>query len=177
LVRATIPQTESLWQYVTNAENGSNQAQLPTRSIRTRDGKTIISDQFSHRVIIVDMAGKIVASFGNLNAPGFGTHNASEGLNALRRQAHRRLYGPDSSFRRRRLGQRLGRGANPGPVRAPERSPTLNQRSGDRCGRAPPPSARDAFEVPDDVVYSNCASIAARLQRVTADCVKGPTVH
>jgi hypothetical protein len=28
------------------------------------------------------MAGHIVAKFGNLNAPGFGTHNASEGLNA-----------------------------------------------------------------------------------------------
>ena len=71
-----------VWQYVTNTESGSNSAPLPTRAIRTRDGKTIISDQFNHRVIIVDMAGHIVASFGNLNAPGFGTHNASEGLNA-----------------------------------------------------------------------------------------------
>jgi hypothetical protein len=70
-----------VWQYVTNTQKGSNPAPLPTRAIRTRDGKTIISDQFNHRVIIVDMDGNIVASFGNLNAPGFGTHNASQGLN------------------------------------------------------------------------------------------------
>ena len=71
-----------VWQYVTNTQKGSNSAPLPTRAIRTRDGKTIISDQFNDRVIIVDMDGNIVASFGNLNAPGFGKTNASEGLNA-----------------------------------------------------------------------------------------------
>ena len=70
-----------VWQYMTNSQQGSNAAPLPTRAVRTRDGKTIISDQFNHRVIIVDMAGSIVASYGNLNAPGFGTQNASQGLN------------------------------------------------------------------------------------------------
>jgi hypothetical protein len=71
-----------VWQYLTNTQKGSNPAPLPTRAIRTRDGNTIISDQFNHRVIIVDGDGNIVASYGNLNAPGFGKKNASEGLNA-----------------------------------------------------------------------------------------------
>jgi hypothetical protein len=71
-----------VWQYVTNTQNGSNANPLPTRAIRTRDGNTIISDQFNHRVIIVDGDSNIVASYGNLNAPGFGKKNASEGLNA-----------------------------------------------------------------------------------------------
>jgi kynureninase len=31
-----------------------------------------------------------------------------------------------------------------------------------------PPSARNAFDVPEDVVYLNCASLAPRLKRVTA---------
>jgi len=71
-----------VWQYLTNTQDGSNPAPLPTRAIRTRDGNTIISDQFNHRVIIVDGDGNIVASYGNLNAPGFGKKNTSEGLNA-----------------------------------------------------------------------------------------------
>lgn len=71
-----------VWQYVTNTQSGSNPAPLPTRAIRTRDGGTIISDQFNHRVIVVNSAGHIVASFGNLNAPGFGPRTARQGLNA-----------------------------------------------------------------------------------------------
>jgi len=70
-----------VWQYLTNTDKNSNPAPLPSRAIRTRDGKTIISDQFNHRVIIVDMAGEILAQYGNLNVPGFGTQNVSQGLN------------------------------------------------------------------------------------------------
>ena len=70
-----------VWQYLTNTQKGSNPAPLPTRAIRTRDGNTIISDQFNHRVIVVDVDGNIVASYGNLNVPGFGKQNASQGLN------------------------------------------------------------------------------------------------
>jgi hypothetical protein len=71
-----------VWQYLTNAQSGSNPAPLPTRAVRTRDGKTIISDQFNHRVIIVDMGSNIVASYGNLNVQGFGAHDTRQGLNA-----------------------------------------------------------------------------------------------
>jgi hypothetical protein len=71
-----------VWQYATNGQTGSNPAPQPTRAVRTRDGKTIISDQFNHRVIIVDMAGTIRASFGNVNAAGFGDQSTRQGLNA-----------------------------------------------------------------------------------------------
>ena len=61
-----------VWEYLTNTDSHSNPAPLPTRAIRTRDGKTIISDQFNQRVLIVNKAGTIVAHYGNLNAAGFG---------------------------------------------------------------------------------------------------------
>jgi hypothetical protein len=69
-----------VWSYVTNTQPASNTSPLPTRAIRLANGNTIISDQFNHRVIIVNHEGKIVASYGNLNAPGYGTQNASQGL-------------------------------------------------------------------------------------------------
>jgi hypothetical protein len=69
-----------VWQYVTNTESGSNSAPLPTRAIRLRNGNTIISDQFNHRVIVVDMSGNIVVQYGTLNVSGYGTQNASQGL-------------------------------------------------------------------------------------------------
>lgn len=71
-----------VWQYVTNTMTGSNPNPLPTRAVRLANGTTLISDQFNHRVIEVNHSGAIVLSFGNLNAPGFGTHNANQGLNA-----------------------------------------------------------------------------------------------
>jgi hypothetical protein len=69
-------------QFLTNVQPGSNTAPLPTRAIRTKSGTTVISDQFNDRVIVVNSNGHIVAQFGNLNAPGYGTTNASQGLNA-----------------------------------------------------------------------------------------------
>jgi hypothetical protein len=74
-------QDQPVWQYLTNTDSKSNAAPLPTRAIRTRDGKTIISDQFNQRVIVIDKTGSIVAQYGNLNTAGFGTQNASQGLN------------------------------------------------------------------------------------------------
>ena len=71
-----------VWQYATDTQSGSNSAPLPTRAVRLRNGTTLISDQFNDRVIDVDHAGNIVESFGNLNQPGFGTTNTSQGLNA-----------------------------------------------------------------------------------------------
>jgi hypothetical protein len=71
-----------VWQYVTNADPASNTNPLPTRAVRLADGNTLISDQFNDRVIVVDKAGQTVSSYGNINSPGYGTHRASEGLNA-----------------------------------------------------------------------------------------------
>ncbi len=71
-----------VWQYATNKQAGSNATPLPTRAVRTAAGNTLISDQFNHRVIAVDNMGNIVASFGILNAPGYGTASTMQGLNA-----------------------------------------------------------------------------------------------
>jgi hypothetical protein len=70
-----------VWQYFTNTDPSSNPAPLPTRALRLKNGNTIISDQFNARVIIIDANQNIVAQYGNLNQPGFGTQNASQGLN------------------------------------------------------------------------------------------------
>lgn len=76
------PQDNVVWEYITNTSVSSNPNPLPTRAIRLMNENTIISDQFNHRVIIVDIQKNLVASFGNLNLPGFGLQNASQGLNA-----------------------------------------------------------------------------------------------
>lgn len=75
------PNDAVFWEYPTNTDPASNAMPLPTRAIRLANGNTIISDQFNHRVIIVNMAKAIVTSYGNLNSPGFGTNNTSQGLN------------------------------------------------------------------------------------------------
>jgi len=71
-----------VWQYITNTEAGSDPAPAPSRGIRLRNGFTIISDQFNDRVIVVDRRGKIRETYGNLNVPGYGLLNASQGLYA-----------------------------------------------------------------------------------------------
>ena len=49
--------------------------------MRLRNGDTLISDQFNHRVIAVDREGHLAHSFGVLNRAGFGADSTSEGLN------------------------------------------------------------------------------------------------
>jgi hypothetical protein len=71
-----------VWQYATNTEAASIANPLPTRAVRLANGRTLISDQFNDRVIAVDMAGQITASYGNIANAGYGTDNASQGLNA-----------------------------------------------------------------------------------------------
>lgn len=53
-----------VWDYVTNTDTNSVPAPLPTRAVRLRNGDTLISDQFNNRVIRIDQAGDIVASYG-----------------------------------------------------------------------------------------------------------------
>jgi len=72
-----------VWEYFTNTDPASNEAPLPTRAVRLANGDTLISDQFNDRVIAVNHAKKIVASYGELNVPGFTRHNVRRsGLNA-----------------------------------------------------------------------------------------------
>jgi hypothetical protein len=70
-----------VWEYVTNTDPSSNANPLPTRAVRLADGGTLISDQFNHRVIVVNRSKTIVRNFGTLNVAGFGRRNTSQGLN------------------------------------------------------------------------------------------------
>jgi len=70
-----------VWAVRTNTQPNSNPSPFPTRAVRTRTGETVISDQFNHRVIIVNRAGVVIKQFGNLFAPGYGLASTAQGLN------------------------------------------------------------------------------------------------
>jgi hypothetical protein len=53
-----------VWDYFTDTDPFSVPAPLPTRAIRLHNGDTLISDQFNNRVIRVNKAKDIVASYG-----------------------------------------------------------------------------------------------------------------
>ncbi|HTA31596.1 MAG TPA: hypothetical protein VK731_13975, partial [Candidatus Cybelea sp.] len=53
-----------VWEYFTDTSSNSVAAPLPTRAVRLRNGDTLISDQFNNRVILVDHAKRIRASYG-----------------------------------------------------------------------------------------------------------------
>jgi hypothetical protein len=74
------PNDKVSFQYLTNQQNGSNSAPLPTRAVATATGKILISDQFNQRVILIDQAGNLITQYGNLNQPGFGTTSTQQGL-------------------------------------------------------------------------------------------------
>jgi hypothetical protein len=73
---------EVFFQYFTNTDSNSTQritGPLPTRALRLRNGRTLISDQYNHRVIEVSPDFQIVRSFGQLNLLGYNPHNVSRG--------------------------------------------------------------------------------------------------
>lgn len=75
------------WQYFTNTDPESNPrcisgtctGPLPTRALRLRNGNTLISDQYNHRVIEVSPEHEIVRSFGDLASPGYNTKSVKDG--------------------------------------------------------------------------------------------------
>ena len=75
------------WQYFTNTDpnsnarciNGTCTGPLPTRAVRLRNGNTLISDQYNHRVIEVDKNGDIVQTFGKINSLGYNTKSVAHG--------------------------------------------------------------------------------------------------
>jgi hypothetical protein len=75
------------FQYFTNSDpnsnprcsNGSCTGPLPTRAVRLRNGNTLISDQYNHRVIEVNHDGKIVRTFGAINSLGYDTRSVADG--------------------------------------------------------------------------------------------------
>jgi hypothetical protein len=68
------------FQYATNTQQGSNSNPQPSRAVKTMNGKIVVSDQFNDRVFVIDMKQKILAQYGNLNMPGYGTTSAQQGL-------------------------------------------------------------------------------------------------
>jgi hypothetical protein len=81
------------WQYFTNTDPKSNPrclqpptgctGPLPTRALRLRNGNTLISDQYNHRVIEVSPDLQIVRSFGEIATLGYNTGTvATGGLNS-----------------------------------------------------------------------------------------------
>jgi hypothetical protein len=77
-----------VWQYVTDTNQLSVPAPLPTRAVRLRNGDTLISDQFNNRVIRVSPAGQIVGEYGLPldggatigNNVGYGLRSSQQGL-------------------------------------------------------------------------------------------------
>jgi hypothetical protein len=75
------------WQYFTNLDPKSNPrciagtctGPLPTRALRLRNGNTLISDQYNHRVIEVNREGEIVRSFGKIATLGYNAKNVAHG--------------------------------------------------------------------------------------------------
>ena len=74
---------EVVWQYFTCRGQGCNLSRgtgpLPTRALRLRNGHTLISDQYNHRVIEVNHGKQIVRTFGKLGALGYNSESVADG--------------------------------------------------------------------------------------------------
>lgn len=72
-----------VWEFFTNTDPNSNPrggtGPLPTRAVRLRNGHTLISDQYNHRVIEVNQAKQIVRTFGKINSLGYATDSVADG--------------------------------------------------------------------------------------------------
>jgi hypothetical protein len=73
----------AVWEFFTNTDLNSNPrggtGPLPTRAIRLRNGNTLISDQYNHRVIEVNPEKQIVRTFGKINSLGYDSHSVADG--------------------------------------------------------------------------------------------------
>jgi hypothetical protein len=72
-----------VWEYFTNTDPNSNQrggtGPLPTRALRLKNGHTLISDQYNHRVIEVNPHKQLVRTFGKIGSLGYNTQSVAEG--------------------------------------------------------------------------------------------------
>jgi len=76
------------WVYFTNTDPQSNPrcltpnnctGPLPTRALRLKNGHTLISDQYNHRVIEVNQNKQIVRTFGKIATLGYNTQSVAHG--------------------------------------------------------------------------------------------------
>jgi hypothetical protein len=80
---------KDFWDYFSNTDPSSNPrclppptgctGPLPTRAVRLRNGNTLISDQYNHRVIEVNHDKEIVRSFGEIATLGYNTKSVAKG--------------------------------------------------------------------------------------------------
>ncbi|MBV8116011.1 MAG: hypothetical protein JO300_14805, partial [Silvibacterium sp.] len=72
-----------VWEYFTCTGKGCNLPRgtgpLPTRAVRLKNGDTLISDQYNHRVIEVNNGKQIVRTFGELGERGYNTVSVADG--------------------------------------------------------------------------------------------------
>ena len=72
-----------VWEYFTCHGQGCNLSRgtgpLPTRAVRLKNGHTLISDQYNHRVIEVNHGKQIVRTFGKLGAIGYNAESVADG--------------------------------------------------------------------------------------------------
>jgi hypothetical protein len=72
-----------VWEYFTCTGAGCNLSRgtgpLPTRAVRLKNGHTLISDQYDHRVIEVNHGKQIVRTFGKLGAIGYNAQSVADG--------------------------------------------------------------------------------------------------
>ena len=77
------PDKNVVWEYFTCTGSGCNLSRgtgpLPTRAVRLKNGHTLISDQYNHRVIEVNHGKQIVRTFGKLGALGYDTQSVADG--------------------------------------------------------------------------------------------------
>jgi hypothetical protein len=77
----TLDKSDTIkFQYVTNTQQGSNSNPGPSQAVKTMKGNFVVSDQFNNRVIVVNSKQALLRQYGNLNASGYGTTNAEQGL-------------------------------------------------------------------------------------------------
>lgn len=70
------------FQYFTNTDSQStlrSTGPLPTRALRLRNGNTLISDQYNHRVIEVSPNYQIVRTYGKIASLGYNPHSVENG--------------------------------------------------------------------------------------------------
>ncbi len=76
------PTDKLVWEGWTYMLPGSDRAPVASRAVPRRNGDLVIAENRNHRIAITDVQFNLVASYGNVGRPGYGTARADEGLSA-----------------------------------------------------------------------------------------------
>jgi len=64
------PANETVFEYITNTTDESNVSPLPSFAVLTATGELVITDQFNHRVVVVNLFKQIIFQYGVTNEAG-----------------------------------------------------------------------------------------------------------